>query len=181
MDKIMRTSSAAALVLMSLFCHAQENVGISQAGRNTLTLNGLRYATYASVGYSYALWQNTGNNFRLGLQTAIGFGGNNAELSIPLGLFFEYGKRHRIGADANIIFQYWTHPYPNPAGNSDLKVVYTNGAFTSSLYYSYNFGEKMRYFVGAGANYKGYFGSNYGVEYQVPDEFAPFIFFGVRF
>ena len=181
MDKIMRYKSVAVLLFLSLICHAQENVGKSQESRNTLSINGYRYATYASVGYSYALWQNTSNNFRLGLQTAIGFGGTNAELSIPLGLFFEYGKKHRIGADANIIYQYWTHQQPNPSGSSDLKVVYTNGAFTSSLYYSYNFGQNLRYFAGAGATYMGYFGSNYGVEYQVPDDNPPFIFFGVRF
>lgn len=176
-----------ALLFLGSLVHAQEAPTTTMESKSNVSLNGMRYSSAVSIGFSYRLWQNKVNTFRTGLQTAIGYGPkeweNFSELVLPFGLYAEYGKKHRIGFDANIIYQYRTREVRGISANgwTNYRAVYDNGAFTTSLYYSYNFGENMRYNIGLGGSYIGYFGSNYGVETTLKDVIAPFIFFGVRF
>jgi hypothetical protein len=183
MDPI-KTLLVFAASITFLFSKAQNSSEDNEA-KNNVTINGLRHATYASIGYSYRIWQNQPQTFRFGLQTGLGYGGQNADWSVPLGIYLEGGKKHRIGVSANIVYQYEVREvrlFFRPTGqNTNVRVVYDNGAFTGELYYLYNFGENNKFNAGLGVNYIGYFGNNYGAEYLVPDEILPFVSFGVRF
>ncbi len=184
--KLLKLTFIISFIFFALNGNAQETIP-SLEGKNALTVNGMRFAAMISVGYSYSIWQSKNQTFRTGLNTGIGYGvkelDNYSELVLPFGVYAEYGKKHRIGFDANIVYQYKTHQISgiSPTGYTNYNVVFTNGAFTTSLYYSYNFGENLRYSTGLGGNLISFFGNNYGIEIQTPDAYAPFIFFGVRF
>jgi hypothetical protein len=187
MDRMSRIFTLSALIFLGITCQAQESQVKNAEGKNTLSFNGMRFSSALSIGYGYRLWQNNANTFRTGLQTGIGFGPKAwepfSQLILPFGIYAEYGQKHRIGIDANIIYQIKTRIERgiSPNGWTDYRVIYDNGAFTSSLYYSYNFGLNMRYAAGIGGNFISYFGSNYGYTVNYPDQIAPFIFFNVRF
>jgi hypothetical protein len=177
--------------LASFTLHAQQaDKPMKTEGKHGININGMRYSTGISVSYSYRFWMNEKQTFNTGLQAGFGYGGELDRFggwAFPLGLFAEYGKKHRIGIDANVVYQYSTTLIlgfvPNPDNTvQNLRVVFDNGVITSSLYYSFNFGKAMRYQTGLGYNIQHYFGSNYGLTLDdYPLEHAPFIFFGIRF
>lgn len=186
MDKI-KHILLASILLFSLLAAAQQADSLSTRNKSGLSLGGMRFSTVASLTYNYRLWQNKQASLRTGLQAGFGYGGELDRykgFALPLGIYMEYGKKHRIGFDGNIIYlaNISTVPGTIPGvGDADLRVLFDQGAITTSLYYSYNFGANLRYNAGLGYNYQTYFGSNYGIENQEPSYFAPFIFFGVRF
>jgi hypothetical protein len=178
--------------LASFTLHAQQGEKAMQTeGKHGLTINGMRYSTGLSLSYSYRFWMDEKQTLRTGLQAGFGYGGNFDRYggwAFPLGIYAEYGKKHRFGFDANVVYQYSTTeilgqiPNPDNMDFQNLRVVFDNGVFTSSLYYSFNFGQNLRYNAGLGYNIQHYFGSNYGLTFDdYPLEHAPFIFFGIRF
>lgn len=185
MDKI---SIIVAVGLFSVLATmAQTTETITPEGKHGFFINANRFATGLSLNYTLRLWQNNEKNFRTGVQLGFGDRGFDADggFTIPSGIFGEYGKKHRIGFDANLAYVYNTVLTPGfVPGKPDLvdvQVVYDGGAFSGSLYYNFVFGKTVRYNAGLGYSFNSFFGSNYGIVNNQPDEFTPFIFFGVRF
>lgn len=179
------------LIVMALFSYlqtkGQEAVPTKPEGKHGLYVNANRFASGFSLNYTLRLWQNKAQTFRTGVQLGFGDRGFDTDggFTLPVGIFGEYGKKHRIGFDANLAYVYTTTKTPGfVPGQTDLvdvRVVYDNGAFSGSLYYNFVFGKAVRYNAGLGYSFNAFFGSNYGIENNQPDEFMPFIFFGVRF
>lgn len=171
-----------SLLMPLLYAQDGTKPGIS---RQSLSLSGLRFASAASVTYGCSIYQT--NTFNLGAQGGIGYGPKDweafSQLVLPIGIFAEYGKKHRIGIDANVMYQYKTQTILGFSGSRVIEydAVYTNGVFSTSIFYNYNFGDDQNYILGLGANYLSYFGSNYGEKYEINDAIAPFIYLGYRF
>jgi hypothetical protein len=176
------------MVLIGLNVWAQEKQTSNDFLRSHVTIDGMKYYMLLGINYKYSFWHNEKGNWQIGAQTGLSYGLDNVGYhgwSVPFGFFLERGTKHKIGFDAAVLYQWQVNEVGNMTGADGMlyprRLFYDNGAFASSLYYSYNIGKDLMYSFGAGANIVTYFGENYGQEIGHPTIVRPYISFGVRF